>query len=219
MSEERSARISDVGEILTDYMADHGLLTKSREMLAAFVWAEVVGKWYAQHTQVTQIRDGVLVVHCDSAPRAQQLQLDSDFIKEKLNQRLGGNFIKEIRATSGRVGRGRPEPTVAEAEGEPLPSPAELVQLRIPPQDADLVRTLAEKVDDKELQRRFSAAMTNFCRLQQWRRLHGYQPCSKCGRLLPPGQNCPVCHPGRIPQQGNPDFDETSDNNRGGYNG
>jgi len=219
MSEERSARISDVGEILTDYMADHGLLTKSREMLAAFVWAEVVGKWYAQHTQVTQIRDGVLVVHCDSAPRAQQLQLDSDFIKEKLNQRLGGNFIKEIRATSSRVGRGRPEPTVAEAEGELLPTPAELAQIPLPQQDADFIRALAEKVDDEGVRRRFSAAMTDFCRLQQWRRAQGYRPCPECGRLVAPSQRCPVCHPGRIPQQGNPDFEESYDNNGGGDDG
>ena len=216
MGKKRSARTSDVGEMLTDYMADHGLLAKSREMLAAFVWAEVVGEWYAQHTQVTQIRDGVLIVQCDSAPRAQQLQLDSDYIKEKLNKRLDGSFIREIRATSSRVGRGRPTPTTAEAEDEPLPSPAELAQLQVPQQDVDFIRALAEKMDDEGLQRQFSAAMTNFCRLQQWRRAQGYQPCAKCGRLVPPDQRCPVCRPGRIPQQGNPDFDESYDNNRGG---
>ncbi len=219
MGEERSARTSDVGEMLTEYMADHGLLTKSREMLAAFVWAEVVGEWYAQHTQVTQIRDGVLIVHCDSAPRAQQLQLDSDFIKEKLNQRLDGNFIKEIRATSGRVGRGQPAPTIEEAEDEPVPSPAELAQLPVPQQDLDLVRALAENVEDERLQQEFAAAMMNFCRLQQWRRTQGYQLCPKCGRLVPPNKTCLVCNPGQLPQQGNPDFEESHDNNRGGYDG
>ncbi len=216
MAKKRSARTSGLDEMLTDYMADHGLLAKSREMLAAFVWAEVVGQWYAQHTQVTQIRDGVLMVHCDSAPRAQQLQLDSDYIKEKLNKRLDGSFIKEIRATSGRVGRGRPAPTIAETEEEPLPSPAELAQLRVPQQDVDFIRALAEKTGDEGLQRQFTAAMTNFCRLQQWRRAQGYQPCPGCGRLVASDQRCPVCHPGRIPQQGNPDFDESYDNYRGG---
>jgi hypothetical protein len=33
MGKKRSARTSDLGEMLTDYMADHGLLAKSREML------------------------------------------------------------------------------------------------------------------------------------------------------------------------------------------
>jgi predicted nucleic acid-binding Zn ribbon protein len=168
---------------------------------------------------VTRIRDGVLIVHCDSAPRAQQLQLDSDRIKEKLNERLDGNFIKDIRATSGRFGRGRPDPTIAETDEEPLPSPAELAQLQVPQQDVDFIRALAEKTGDEGLQRQFSAAMTNFCRLQQWRRAQGYRPCPECGRLLAPDNTCLVCHPGRIPQQGNPDFDESYESNRGGYDG
>ena len=216
MNERRSAKITDLSEMLSDYLAERGLLAKSRETLAAFVWAEVTGDWYARHTTVTRIRDGVLTIRCDSAPRAQQLQLDSERIKEKLNERLGGDFVKEIRTSSGRVGRGRPAPTIAETEDESLPSSAELAQLQVPHQDADFIRALAEKMDDEGLQRQFSATMTNFCRLQQWRRAEGYQPCPECGRLLASDQRCPVCHPGRIPQQGNPDFDESYENNRGG---
>ncbi len=212
MSKKRSARISGLGQVLSDYLADHGLLGKSREMLAAFVWAEVVGPWYAQHTKVTRVRDGVVMVHCDSAPRAQQLQLDSPTILEKLNQRLGGEFIGEIRASSGRVGRARPEPQLWEEAGEELPDAAELARLELSEEESQIIAGLSGNLSDEELSRRFTAALENFCRLQQWRREQGYQPCAQCGRLVAPGRRCVVCFPGRLPQQGRADFDEDADN-------
>ena len=208
MNDERSAKVTDLGSVLRGYFADHGLLSKSREMLAAFVWAEVVGPWYAQHTRVTRIRDGVLLVHCDSAPRAQQLQLDSAQILQRLNERIGGEYIKEIRAASGRVGRGRPDPVLAPEETEQLPAAAELAALRVPEEQAELIAALAEKLEDEQLRQRFTAAMHNFSRLQQWRRAQGYQPCGQCGRLVAPDQKCSVCYVGQMPQQGRPDFDE-----------
>lgn len=198
--------------MLSGYLADHGLLAKSREMLAAFTWAEVVGPWYAQHTRVTRIRDGVLMVHCDSAPRAQQLQLDSAQIRHRLNERLGGEFIQEIRAASGRVGRGRPEPQIWEQQAEELPNRAELISQKIAEEQSQIIEALSHRLQDEELRGRFTAAMENFCHLQQWRRAHGYQRCPHCGRLVPPDQNCAVCYVGRTPQQGNPDFDERADN-------
>ena len=216
MNRKRSAKISHVTEILGEYFAEHGLLAKSQEMLAAFVWAEVVGPWYAQHTQVTRIKDGLLMVHCDSAPRAQQLQLDSADIRRKLNERLGGSFIKDIRAASGRVGRGRPDPKLCEEAGEELPEAAELAGQQVPQEQSEIIAALAQKLEDEQLRQRFAAAMQNFCRLQQWRRAQGHQPCRQCGRLVAPGRRCPVCFPGRMPQQGNPDFDESTESYGGG---
>ncbi len=215
MNRKRSAKISGVSEILGEYFAEHGLVAKSQEMLAAFVWAEVVGSWYARHTQVTRVKDGVLMVHCDSAPRAQQLQLDSAEIRRKLNQRLGGDFIKDIRAASGRVGRGRPAPELAEKEAEELPGASELAQEQVSEEQCEIIAALSQNVEDEQLRRCFAAAMQNFCRLQQWRREQGYQPCAQCGRLVATGRRCVVCFPGRLPQQGQPDFDVSN----GSYGG
>ena len=208
MDDERSARVSDLGSVLRKYFTDHGLLAKSREMLAAFVWAEAVGPWYAQHTQVTRVKDGMVMVHCDSAPRAQQLQLDSPQILQRLNDRLGGEYIREIRAASGRVGRGRAAPQLPAEETEQLPEAAELAGLKVPEEQAELIAALAQKLQDEQLRQRFTATMHSFSRLQQWRRAQGYQPCTQCGRLVAPGQKCSVCYVGRVPQQGRPDFDE-----------
>lgn len=217
--DDRSARVSSLREVLSGYLANHGLLGKSKEALAACLWAEVVGPWYAQHTTVTRVRRGVLMVHCDSAPRAQQLQFDSPHILEKLNQRLGGDFVHEIRAASGRVGRGRPDPTIPEGQEEKLPTAQELATIPVPRDQAELIETLAQKLADPGLRAKFTAVMVNFARLQQWRRSQGYQECATCGRLVSPGERCSVCYVGRLPQQGNPDFDSNAERYTGEQHG
>ncbi len=211
MAKGRSGKVSDLSSMLHGYFADHSLLAKSREMLAAFVWAEAVGPWYAQHTQVTRVKDGTVMVHCDSAPRAQQLQLDSVEILRQLNERLGGEYVKEIRAASAQVGFGGAHHQLPPEEVEEFPEAAELAALEVPEDQAELIAALAEKLEAKQLRESFTAAMYNFARLQQWRRAQGYQPCARCGRLVAPGQKCSVCYVGRVPQQGRPDFDEDAD--------
>ncbi len=202
MVEKRDGKLTQLAPILDRYLARHGILHKSREILAAVVWAEVVGPWYSQHTTVTRVSDGVLTVQCDSAPRAQQLQLDSDRILEKLNQRLGGNFIKEIRATSGRLGRGRQPGTGAGGTREAaLP---ELQAQPLAPDQEQAIDDTAAQIADPELRERFVRVMRNFYRLEWWKQAHDYQRCPRCGRLIEQGEKCAICNPSKQPQQGNP---------------
>ena len=203
MVDKRDGHISGLNQILDNYLASHSLLHKSRQMLAALVWAEVVGPWYRQHTAVTRVNAGILTVQCDAAPRAQQLQLDSSMILAKLNKRLGGDFIKEIRATSGRLGRGRQQPSVPADNGDELPP--ELSPEPLAPAEEQVIQGLASEIDDPELRERFVRVMRNFCRLERWKQAHGYKPCPQCGRLIKEGEKCMVCYPGRQPQQGEPE--------------
>lgn len=202
MVDQRDGKITSLDRILDKYLSHHGLLSKSRQMMAALVWAEVVGPWYRQHTAVTRVHDGILTVKCDSAPRAQQLQLDSDKILEKLNKRLGGSFIKEIRATSGRLGRGTQRLSMPEDSPEP-PAP-QLASEPLSPGEEQTIQALAGEVREPQLRERFVKVMRNFARLQRWKENHGYTACPQCGWLIEPGEQCPVCHPGRPPQQGEP---------------
>lgn len=195
MPDKRDGKITSLDQILDKYLARHGLLGKSRQMLAALVWAEVVGPWYSRHTAVSRVHDGILTVHCDSAPRAQQLQLDSDKILGKLNQHLGGNHIKEIRATSGRLGRGSRGPSL------PTPAPesgfAKMAPKSLSAGQEQAIQDLAGEIAELELREIFVAVMGNFCRLEHWKRDLGYNPCPHCGRLIEQGKPCPVCYPGR----------------------
>ena len=200
MLDHRDGKVTALTQILDKYLASRGLLGKSRQMLAALVWAEVVGPWYGQHTTVTRIHRGILTVTCDSAPRAQQLQLDSHQILEKLNQRLGGRFINEIRATSGRLGRGRRSPSVLAPSG--TPEPPEIPREPLSPGQEQAIQELAAEIAESELRHRFMAAMRSFCRRQRWQQAHGYKPCGRCGRLIEQGAPCSVCRPGRPSQLG-----------------
>ncbi len=202
MPDKRDGKITGLNRILDKYLSRQGLMGKSRQMMAALVWAEEVGLWYRQHTTVTRAHDGILTVECDSASRAQQLQLDSDWIREKLNKRLGGNFIKEIRASSGRVGRSMPRPSIA--EDSPAPAPPKLASEPLAPGQEQAIQALADEIRQPQVREKFVKAMRNFGRLQRWQEAHGYTPCPQCGWLIEPGEQCLVCHPGRAPQQGEP---------------
>ena len=200
MVNRRDGKITNLEEILDKYLAHHSILHKSRRVLAALVWAEVVGPWYNQHTTVTRVNDDIVTVKCDSAPRAQQLQLDSAKLLAKLNERLGGNFIKEIRATSARLGQGGEKSSPPAAS--PELSPPELSAAPLAPAEEQAIQSLATEIEEPELRETFVGVMRNFCRMQRWQLAQGYKPCPQCGRLIEEGEKCAVCHPGRQPQQG-----------------
>ncbi len=219
----REREPTGVDEVLSRYLGQKGYLRQSREVLAAVLWAEVVGPWYARHTTVMQVSDGVMTIHCDSAPRAQQLKADSEKILERLNRRVAEylaagragrktevgaepeapRFIRDLRTTSaysGRADPGRYRPSAAEAPE--LPTPQELEAYPLTAREEEEVEALVAEIEDELLRRRFAAAMRSRLRLQRWQRTHGWRPCPECGCLLAPGEDrCLACHPPEPPDQ------------------
>ena len=112
---KRHGQPQELEALLQNYLGTKGYLRQSREVLAALLWPQAVGSWYAQHTRVVDVSDGVLTVWCDSAPRAQQLQADAERILELLNRRVEEQFAAKVGVTFSTVnrwenGRGRPSP-------------------------------------------------------------------------------------------------------------
>jgi predicted nucleic acid-binding Zn ribbon protein len=201
----REASLGGLDDALNKYLRSHGLVRAGRESMVALIWPEVVGDWYAQHTRVLRIDKGVVDVRCDSAARAQQLQLDSPGIIETLNNRLGGKVVREIRPSSGGIRRRN----AAEAEpepGPPLPTHWELESLELTDEECAWVRETAEYVEEDGLRRALESVLVKLTRLNRWKREHGWRPCVTCGVLVAPDrQRCSSCDPGRVPQQGSTD--------------
>ncbi|MDX6722323.1 MAG: hypothetical protein QOD44_2660 [Solirubrobacteraceae bacterium] len=61
------------------------------------IWPEAVGEGVAAQAEPTGERDGVLVVTCASAVWAQELDLMSPDLIERLNARLGSERIRSLR--------------------------------------------------------------------------------------------------------------------------
>ncbi|MFP3904143.1 MAG: DUF721 domain-containing protein, partial [Armatimonadota bacterium] len=100
---KRDRKLGPMQRALNDYLAATGNLSRGAAVLCIELWPQIVGPWYSRKTQVIRVSDGELQVLCDSAATAQQLQLDKTEIIERLNERLDGNVIKDLRAsTAGR---------------------------------------------------------------------------------------------------------------------
>ncbi len=181
MDNRRSRESVPIGSAIDALLASRGLLEGSREGLCVFVWREVAGEWYAQHTYVTSVRDGVLNVRCDSAPRAQQLQLDAPAIIARLNERLGEGFVREIRPSSAGIGPRRDQ-VAAEPEQPEWPTPEELAQIPVPP---EVAREILECLSDLDgpVRHRLEEIMLLQARVRAWQREHGWRECPTCGAM------------------------------------
>lgn len=214
----RETEPTGLGQVLERYLREKGYTRHGAEVLAALLWAEVVGPWYARHTEVVRAERGVLTVHCDSAPLAQQLTADSDKILTRLNRRVAEHlqsasvqepgsgeppcFIHEIRAASAYPGRSRQRLARPERAAARLPTPAQLDAYPLTAEEEARVQTMAAAIADEELRRRFAATVRASLRLKRWQREHGWQPCPTCGNLLAPDEKrCFVCHPPEAPPQ------------------
>lgn len=100
--------------------ASDGLSADLTQRLAA-VWAEVVGDEVAQNARPAQLRGGRLVVTTSSSAWAQTLQLMSEMVIARLNERLGTKAVEKAvfrhagwedfpQATAGGPPGGAPSP-------------------------------------------------------------------------------------------------------------
>lgn len=210
----RDARFSGVGEAIESYMRGHNLVLAGRRSMVGAIWDEVVGPWYAQHTEVIRAEGGVVTVWCDSAARAQQLQLDSPGIVKTLNKRLGARSVKEIRPSSGGIRKLREALGV---DATPAgPAPAEIARMELTEAEREIVDAASAALESPALRRAFQSVLSKELRVARWKREHGYVPCSGCGTLVPPGSGaCKGCDPGRIPMQGSSDVLPDLDSGRG----
>ena len=199
----RDGSFSAIGSAIEKYMRSHGMVRSSRESVVPVVWAEVVGPWYAQHTEVTRVEKGVVNVTCDSAARAQQLQLDSPRIVAALNKRCGARTVKEVRPSSGGIRR--LDPVAARQDpAEPLgPGRSDLENMELPVDDRRWAWDVAAEVADEELRQRLQSVLMKARKVEEWKRRQGYRPCEICGTLArPPRKRCGLCSLGRTPRQG-----------------
>ena len=202
-TQTRDGKFSALGSAIDKYMRGHGMVRASHESVVPVVWAEVVGPWYAQHTEVTRVEKGVVNVTCDSAARAQQLQLDSPNIIAALNRRCGARTVKEIRPSSGGIRRLDP---VAAGQDPPQPlgpGRSELEAIELSSDERRWVWDATAEIADEELRQRLQSVLVKARKVEQWRRRQGYRPCEICGTLTrPPRKRCGLCGLGRQPRQG-----------------
>ncbi len=112
------------------------------------IWPDVVGAPVAGRAQPLRIINGTLTVAVSSAPWMQELRFMTTMMKEKLNERLGSEVVREIVLKTGRV-----QLPLTTEEAEPLP-PAPLT-----PEIRERIEAEAAAIMDPETRMAFYELM------------------------------------------------------------
>jgi len=110
---KRNSFPSSVGEVLERLFNKLSIDKKLKEVNALKLWEEVTGEKISQHSLPLFVRKGNLFVRVDSSGWLTQLTYLKREIISELNERLGGESIKNIYFRLGEVKKKRKRETKA----------------------------------------------------------------------------------------------------------
>src|SRR5687768_14448034 len=130
-------RLADaLGEALRKLNNNAGL-----EARAVMLWPQIVGPQMAAVSEVRNVQDGTLVVVTRSSGWSQEFSFQKQTILRKYRERLGQEFVRDLRFTVGAV-RG-----VADAGGSHAPPEGEVRRIRLSPEENEAIRGAVETSD------------------------------------------------------------------------
>ena len=139
---KKEPQIEKVGEILQKSIQRMDLSRRLEEYGVWPIWNEVVGPTIARNAQPERIREGTLFVKVPSPTWMQQLQYMKEMIRERLNQSLRREVVKNIFFFVGKL------------ETDPAASQAKEVRREPPPpSDSKLTDEELGAVKDPEIRR------------------------------------------------------------------
>ena len=86
-----------ISDALVDYLRESGLEQSVLDMQIEQVWPRVMGETVTKLTRSIEIRDGMLIVHVNSAALKAQLFENRFELVRKLNEAVGANAIRDCR--------------------------------------------------------------------------------------------------------------------------
>ncbi len=92
----RRSKTISLAEAMKDYIKEMNLEGKLNEVNLINSWEETVGKAIALRTSKLYIKDQVLYVYLNSSVVRSELLMLREALKEKLNEKVGSEVIKDI---------------------------------------------------------------------------------------------------------------------------
>lgn len=171
------------GGAVDGFLQGQELAQMLRPHLAKARWAEIVGPQVAGVTQVSAVRDGVLIVRVKNSVWANELTLLKDDLLRRLNSVLGGRVLSDIHFQAGGLGR---VPTQTVKIQAAAPTDAELARIALPKDIQGGVELALLGITDEALRDQIRRTMIHAARIQEWRKRHGWLPCPRCGAMAAP---------------------------------
>lgn len=157
------------------------------EARALMLWPHIVGEQMARASEAQKIQGGTLVVVTRSSVWSQEFSFQKPTILRKYKDRLGKEFVKDLRFVVGAV-RGIP-PSPASR----VPPEEEIRRIRLEAAEIERIRHASES-EDPELTQAIRRALTHEAQLRAWQLQHGARECPRCGAAYRTSHHlCPAC--------------------------
>lgn len=92
-----AANSSSLTDALVTYLRESGLEQSVLEVQMEEVWPQVMGETVTKLTRSVEVKDGMLIVHVNSAALKTQLFENRFELVRKLNDAVGAEVIKDCR--------------------------------------------------------------------------------------------------------------------------
>ena len=87
----------NITDALVDYLRESGLEQSVLEVQIEELWPQVMGETVAKLTRNVEVKDGMLIVHLNSAALKAQLFENRFELVRKLNEAVGAQVIRDCR--------------------------------------------------------------------------------------------------------------------------
>ena len=87
----------NITDAIVDYLRESGLEQSVLEVQREEVWPRVMGETVAKLTRSVEVKDGMLIVHVNSAALKAQLFENRFELVRKLNEAVGAQVIRDCR--------------------------------------------------------------------------------------------------------------------------
>lgn len=87
----------NITDAIVDYLRESGLEQSVLEVQMEEVWPNVMGETVAKLTRSVEVKDGMLIVHVNSAALKAQLFENRFELVRKLNEAVGAQVIRDCR--------------------------------------------------------------------------------------------------------------------------
>jgi predicted nucleic acid-binding Zn ribbon protein len=138
-------RPASVSELLSSIFSGKPAGSRLKEGKIWEVWNSAVGPQIASRARPTAIRNGILTVAVNSSPWLQQLNFLKVGIRDKLNEAIGEEMIKDIFLKAGTFKEEPSEEKIPKPSKRPLTAQEEAVIAKTTEEiiDPELRKTLA----------------------------------------------------------------------------
>ena len=88
---------SSLSDVLVDFLRESGMEQSVLDVQVEEAWPRVMGETVSRLTRSVEVKDGMLIVHINSAALKAQLFENRFELVKKLNEAVGANAIRDCR--------------------------------------------------------------------------------------------------------------------------